>query len=93
MYIQMRVTAKTGAGYAYQGESFPNRIRGTALGFLSAMEVLGFVFGTILCTVQAGFEKPTLTWLIVVTAASLGMWATMLLRRIAPGEGLEAIVH
>jgi MFS family permease len=83
----------SGAGYAYQGESFPTRIRGTAVGFLSAMQVLGFVFGSILWTVLAGFGKPVLTWLIVATAASLGMWTTVLLRRIPPGQELEAIVH
>jgi hypothetical protein len=55
--------------------------------------VLGFVFGSILWTVLAGFGKPVLTWLIVATAASLGMWTTVLLRRIPPGQELEAIVH
>ena len=27
----------SGAGYAYQAESFPTRVRGTAVGFLGAM--------------------------------------------------------
>jgi MFS family permease len=83
----------SGAGYAYQAESFPTRIRGTAVGFVSAMQVLGFVFGSILWTVLTGFGKPTVTWLIVATAASLGMWTTVLLRRIPPGQELEAIVR
>jgi MFS family permease len=83
----------SGAGYAYQGESFPTRLRGTAVGFLSAMQVLGFVFGSILWTVLVGSRKPALTWLVIATAASLGMWTTVLLRRIPPGQELEAIVH
>ncbi len=83
----------SGAGYAYQGESFPTRIRGTAVGFLSAIQVLGFVIGSILWTVLAGYGRPTLTWLIVATAASLGMWLTVLLRHIAPGQELEAIAR
>ena len=79
-----------GAGYAYQGESFPTRVRGTAVGFLSAMQVAGFVVGSILWTVMSNYGQPTLTWLVVATAASLGMWATLCLRRIPPGQELEA---
>ncbi len=81
----------SGAGYAYQGESFPTRIRGTAVGFLSAVQVLGFVVGSILWTVLAGFGKPVLTWLVIATGVSLGMWTTLMLRRIPPGLELEAI--
>jgi hypothetical protein len=34
-----------------------------------------------------------LTWLVVATAMSLGMWTTVLLRKIPPGQELEAISH
>src|SRR3984885_5265644 len=81
----------SGAGYAYQGESFPTRIRGTAVGFLSAVQVLGFVIGSVLWTVLAGLGKPVLTWLVIATGVSLGMWTTLMLRRIPPGLELEAI--
>lgn len=81
----------SGAGYAYQGESFPTRIRGSAVGFLSAMGVLGFVFGSLLWTAMAAFGDPAATWFVVATVASLGMWVTLLLRPIAPGLELEAI--
>ena len=81
----------SGAGYAYQGESFPTRIRGSAVGFLSAMGVLGFVLGSLLWTVMSEFGDPAATWFVVATAASLGMWVTLLLRPIAPGLELEAI--
>jgi MFS family permease len=83
----------SGAGYAYQGESFPTRIRGTAVGFLSAIQVIGFVIGSILWTVLAGFGKPVLTWLVIATGVSLGMWTTLMLRKIPPGQELEAITE
>ena len=83
----------SGAGYAYQGESFPTRIRGTAVGFLSAIQVIGFVIGSILWTILAGFGKPVLTWLVIATGVSLGMWTTLMLRKIPPGQELEAITE
>ncbi len=83
----------SGAGYAYQGESFPTRIRGTAVGFLGAMQVLGLALGSFLWIVLAGLQKPVVTWLTIGTAASLGLWLTLLLRRIPPGQELEAIVQ
>ena len=81
----------SGAGYAYQGESFPTRVRGTAIGFLGAMQVLGFMIGTALWTLLIGVVTPTTTWLIIAVALALGMWTTLLLRRIPPGQELEAI--
>ena len=80
----------SGAGYAYQGESFPTRLRGTAIGFLAAMQVLGFVVGSLLWTGMSAYGRPILTWLVVATLTSLGMWTTLLLRRIPPGLELEA---
>ena len=73
-----------------RARAFPTRVRGTAVGFLSAMQVAGFVVGSILWTVMSNYGQPTLTWLVVATAASLGMWATLCLRRIPPGQELEA---
>ena len=81
----------SGAGYAYQGESFPTRVRGTAIGFLGAMQVLGFMIGTALWTLLIGVVTPTVTWLIIAVGLALGMWTTLLLRRIPPGQELEAI--
>jgi MFS family permease len=82
----------SGAGYAYQGESFPTRLRGTAIGFLSAMQVMGFVVGSVLWIGVSTYGQPVLTWLVVATLMSLGMWCTLLLRRITPGQELEAII-
>ena len=81
----------SGAGYAYQGESFPTRVRGTAIGFLGAMQVLGFIIGTAIWTTMIGSAGPTLTWMVTAVGAALGLWLTLLLRPIAPGQDLEAI--
>ena len=83
----------SGAGYAYQGESFPTRVRGTAVGFLSAVQVLGFVAGSILWTLVSHFDSANLTWIIVSIMGSLGTWTTLLLRRIPPGQELEMIAQ
>ncbi len=82
----------SGAGYAYQGESFPTRVRGTAIGFLGAMQVAGFIVGTAIWTSLIGTLGGATTWLIVAVGGSLGLWLTLLLREIPPGQNLEAIV-
>ena len=81
----------SGAGYAYQGESFPTRVRGTAIGFLGAMQVAGFVIGTAIWTSLIGTLGGPTTWLVVAVGGSLGLWFTLLLREIPPGQDLEAI--
>ncbi len=81
----------SGAGYAYQGESFPTRVRGTAIGFLGAMQVLGFIIGTAIWTSLIGNVGGTTTWLIVAVGGALGLWLTLRLRDIPPGQDLEAI--
>ncbi|MBW4022442.1 MAG: MFS transporter [Proteobacteria bacterium] len=81
----------SGAGYAYQGESFPTRVRGTAIGFLSAMQVLGFIIGTLIWTALSKTSTPSITWLVLAVFVSLGLWTTVLLRRIPPHQELEEI--
>lgn len=81
----------SGAGYAYQGESFPTRVRGTAIGFLSAMQIAGFVIGTLLWTGLSSTVSPDMTWFVLAVAASLGLWISMFLRYIPPKLELEAI--
>ena len=82
----------SGAGYAYQAESFPTRIRGTAIGFLGAMLTGGFIIGSALWTILSSVTSPTVTWLVVAVGLALGQWLTLLLRKIPPGRELEAIV-
>jgi MFS family permease len=81
----------SGAGYAYQGESFPTRIRGTAVGFLSAVQIVGFLVGTMLWTVLSTTSTPNFLWLVVAVILPLGLWATFFLRKIPPGQELEQI--
>jgi len=81
----------SGAGYAYQGESFPTRVRGTAVGFLSAMQVFGFLIGTLLWTFLIGITTPSITWWIIAIGFALGIWTTLLLKHIPPGQELERI--
>lgn len=81
----------SGAGYAYQAESFPTRVRGTAVGFLSAMMAGGLLIGAALWTILIALTTPTVTWLIVAVATALGQLLTLWLPSIPPGQELEAI--
>ncbi len=78
------------AGYVYQSESFPTHIRGTAIGFLSSMMVLGFVLGSLLWSIVTQMNNPSLTWIIVAVLGSLGMWLTLFLNDIKPGQDIDS---
>ncbi len=81
----------SGAGYAYQAESFPTRIRGTAVGFLGAVFAGGLLLGATLWTVLISFAGPTVTWLIIAVGLAFGQWLTLTLRKIPPSQELETI--
>lgn len=81
----------SGAGYAYWAESFPTRVRGTAIGWLGAMFALGLILGTLLWTILISVTTPMVTWFIVAVVLGFGEWATLLLPRIEPGQQLEAV--
>lgn len=81
----------SGAGFAYQAESFPTRVRGTAVGFLGAMFAAGILIGAGLWTLLMAVSTPAVAWLVVAVGASFGQWLTMLARRIPPGMSLEQI--
>jgi predicted MFS family arabinose efflux permease len=81
----------SGAGYAYQAESFPTRVRGTAVGFLGAIFAGGLLIGAGLWTFLIPVSTPTVAWLIVAVGLALGQWLTLFLRRIPPGRELESI--
>lgn len=78
------------AGYVYQSESFPTRVRGTAIGFLSSMMVLGFVLGSLLWTLASSLHNASATWVIVAVIGSIGMWATLFLKEIKTGQDIDA---
>jgi MFS family permease len=81
----------SGAGYAYQAESFPTRVRGAAVGFLGAMFAGGILLGASLWTLLMAVSTPTVTWLVIAVGAAFGQWLTVFLRRIPPGMELEEI--
>jgi predicted MFS family arabinose efflux permease len=81
----------SGAGYAYQAESFPTRVRGTAVGFLGAMFAGGLLIGSALWTILVTFTTSTVAWIVIAVGLALGQWLTLALRRIPPGQELEEI--
>lgn len=92
-FIIYQVTNGTwsGAGYAYWGESFPTRVRGTAIGFLGAVFNFGLLLGSFIWTILIGLVSPTTTWIVVAVVFALGQWLALLLPRIKPGSELEDI--
>lgn len=81
----------SGAGYAYWGESFPTRVRGTAIGFLGAVFNGGLLIGTLLWTLLISVTSATNTWIIIAVVLSFGQWITLALPKIKPGTELEDI--
>jgi MFS family permease len=79
------------AGYAYWAESFPTRVRGTAVGWLGAMFTGGLIIGTLLWTVLIGITSSTVTWLIVAVLLGFGECTAIFLRKIPPHQELEEI--
>jgi MFS family permease len=81
----------SGAGYAYWAESFPTRVRGTAVGWLGAMFTGGLIIGTLLWTILISVTTPTITWLIIAVVLGFGESTALLLRKIPPHQELEQI--
>ena len=78
-------------GSRLPGESFPARIRGTAVGLLGAMYAGGLLIGSALRTALITFVTPTVTWLVIAVDLAVGQWMMLLLRKIPLGQDLEAI--
>jgi len=51
----------------------------------------GLLIGSALWTLLITFTTPAVTWLIIAVGLALGQWLTLLLRKIPPGQELEAI--
>lgn len=81
----------SGAGYAYWAESFPTRVRGTAVGWLGAMFTAGLIIGTLLWTTLISITTPTVTWLIIAVLLGFGECTALFLRKIPPHQELEQI--
>lgn len=91
LIYQLTNGAWSGAGYAYWAESFPTRVRGTAIGWLGAMTTLGLILGTLIWTILISISSPAVTWFMVAVVFGFGQWTVLLLPRIEPGQELEAV--
>lgn len=81
----------SGNGYGYWAESFPTRVRGTAIGWLGAMFTAGLMIGSGIWTVLIGVG-PVITWWVVavgLTAVQCGL--VFILPHIPPGKQLEEV--
>jgi MFS family permease len=92
-FVIYQVTNGTwsGAGYAYWGESFPTRVRGTAIGFLGSIFTGGLLLGSLIWTLLISVTSATVTWIIIAVVISLGQWIALALPNIKPGTELEEI--
>ncbi|MGI8415083.1 MAG: MFS transporter [Nakamurella sp.] len=83
----------SGAGYSYQAENFPTRVRGTAVGWMGAMMVGGQLIGSAIWTGMTATTTLVLTWIVIaVIVGVLQGVSTFFLPNIKPGQELEAIV-
>jgi MFS family permease len=81
----------SGTGYAYWAESFPTRVRGTAIGWLGAMFSGGLIIGSGVWTALIG-SMGAVTLLIVGGGfAVVQTLSSFLLPHIRPGQDLEEI--
>lgn len=81
----------SGTGYAYWAESFPTRVRGTAIGWLGGMYAAGLILGSGVWTAMIG-PVGAVTFLAVGAGfALLQAAATLLLPHIKPGQELEEV--
>jgi MFS family permease len=81
----------SGTGYAYWAESFPTRVRGTAIGWLGAMYAAGLIVGAGIWTTLIG-DHGAITFLIVGGGfAVFQTVASLWLPNIAPGQELEEV--
>lgn len=82
----------SGAGYAYQAECFPTRVRAIAVGWMGAMFVGGLMLGSLLWTVLTSTTTLTVTWLVIAVVLGVGQGiSTFFLPNIKPGQELEEI--
>jgi MFS family permease len=81
----------SGAGYAYWAESFPTRVRGTAVGWLGAMFTGGLILGSGVWTILVGSEGARTLLFVGGGFAVLQLASALLLPNIKPGQELEDV--
>lgn len=82
----------SGVGYAYWAESFPTRVRGTAIGWLGAMFSGGLLLGSGVWTLLIGRYSPLTVWYAVALGFSvIQLVLTFSLPNFRSGQELEEI--
>ena len=79
----------SGAGYAYWAESFPTRVRGSAVGWLGSMFALGLFIGSGVWTLIVSMTSLSVAWLVVAVGFAVGQLLVFFLPHIDPGKTLE----
>ncbi|HEY5222967.1 MAG TPA: MFS transporter [Microbacteriaceae bacterium] len=83
----------SGAGYSYQSEVFPTRVRGTAVGWMGAMQVGGQLLGTAIWIVLTATTNLVITWRVIAVCIGIAQGvSTFFLPNIKPGQELENII-
>lgn len=81
----------SGTGYAYWAESFPTRVRGTAIGWLGAMFTGGLIIGSGIWTLLISSQGARTFVIVGGGFAVLQLASSFLLPHIKPGQELEAV--
>jgi MFS family permease len=81
----------SGTGYAYWAESFPTRVRGTAVGWLGAMFTGGLIIGSGVWTLVIGPLGAVTLLYVGAGFALLQLGASLFLPHIPPGQELEDV--
>ncbi len=83
----------SGVGYTYWAESFPTRVRGTVMGFLTGWFNFSNFTGALMYTglVVLFIHSPFFIWLVLAVIVSIGQMSAIMLRKINPGQTLEDI--
>jgi MFS family permease len=81
----------SGTGYAYWAESFPTRVRGTAVGWLGAMFTGGLIIGSGIWTILIGSEGARTMLIVGGGFAILQLASTFMLPHIRSGQVLEEV--
>jgi MFS family permease len=82
----------SGVGYAYWAESFPTRVRGTAIGWLGAMFTGGLILGSGIWTALIGSASQTVVWFVIAVGFAAAQFVcSLFLPHIPPGQELEDV--
>jgi len=81
----------SGAGYAYWAESFPTRVRGTVMGFLTGWFNFSTFVGGLMFSILVSLVSPSTLWIIMAIGLSIGELSILAARNIKPGQVLEDI--